>query len=143
MILMQRRNEQWGFCWGVFAAACLFMAGTFLSPNSMGQSLYGPYAQAIEAEAWAAGYIGASLLSIYGILINGRWRWSPMIRTAGFAVMSGMFGFLGFSAWAGAADGVVVWAFTFGFFLPQSLRFLFLNIRDAAARWGSHERSYS
>lgn len=139
MIPMQNREYQWFYCWQVLISSILFWVGMILYPDALGAQVYGATAQVFQAEAWAAGFMGASLLVIYGIHINGRWRWSPFLRILGFSLMAAMFSALVFSSLS-APTGVVIWAFTIPAFLYPCLRFLRLNILDARVRWQNGRR---
>lgn len=134
MIPMQDRGLQWCFGWQVFFSSALFWLGMILYPNALGAAVYGSFAQTFQAEAWAAGFMGSALLLIYGIHINGRWRWSPVLRIAGLSLLTLLFSGLVASSLS-APTGVVIWAFTIPCFLYPCFRFLRLNIIDAQARW--------
>ena len=134
MIPMQRRNAQMEFAIQIFASAWMFWLGLLVFPEALGAHVYGEMAQSIQAEAWASGFMGASLLLIYGVHINGRWRWSPFLRIAGLILLALLFAALALSSFSAPA-GVVIWAFTIPCFLFPCLRFLRLNVMDARARW--------
>lgn len=134
MIPMQHRSLQWDFAWRIFFAAALFWVGMTIYPAAMGSEVYGAWAQTFEAEAWAGGYMGGSLLVIYGIHINGRWRWSPFLRIAGYSVLLALFAALAASSFF-APTGVVIWAFTVPCFIYPCYRYLRENVSDAVVRW--------
>ena len=134
MIPMHGRDEQLRFGLQVFASAWLFWGGLLIFPDALGAQVYGGMAQAVQAEAWAAAFMGASLMMVYGVTINGRWRWSPFLRIAGLVLLSVLFAALALSSLSAPA-GVVIWAFTIPCFLFPCLRFLRLNLMDARTRW--------
>lgn len=137
MIPMRNRRNQWVFAWQVFLSATLFWLGLILYPEALGAQVYGDIAQHVQAEGWAAAFMGSALLVIYGIHINGRWRWSPTLRLTGFGLLAFLFSGMVWSA-VGAPTGVVIWAFTIPCFLVPCVRFLRQNIFDARDRW--HDR---
>ena len=134
MIPMQHRHMQWLFCWGVLAGGVLFWIGKTILPDAMSPSIYGRAVEVYEASVWAAGFVGAALLCLFGISINGSRSWSPALRIAGFAILFCLFASLAYSA-AFTGGTVVIWSWNMGFFAPASAYFLRLNIADAVARW--------
>lgn len=134
MIPMQRRNAQMSFALQIFAAAWIFWGGILLYPDALSAAVYGAMAQEVQAEAWAVGFMGSALLLVYGVHINGRWRWSPFLRIAGLLLLTALFSALTLSSLS-APTGVVIWAFTVPCFLFPCLRYLRLNIADARTRW--------
>ncbi|SEU03544.1 hypothetical protein SAMN04489858_12077 [Paracoccus homiensis] len=134
MIPMQHRPLQWDFAIRIMAASALFWLGMAITPDPLGPSVYGHMAQNVEAEAWAAGFLGASLMVLYGCHINGRWRWSPVLRIAGYVILTVLFLLLTYSSFS-APSGVVIWSWTLPCFVWPCVRFLRLNIIDAGRRW--------
>ncbi|MDZ7906411.1 MAG: hypothetical protein U5N55_11995 [Cypionkella sp.] len=45
--------------------------------------VYGEFVTSLPAEVWAAALMIASTIHILGIVINGEWRWSPVLRFIG------------------------------------------------------------
>ena len=70
--------------WAFFVLACLFWAAAKLNPDPiMPAEVYGVWVVSIDAEIWAGSIMMAAGLYMLGILINGAWRWSPLLRTVG------------------------------------------------------------
>jgi len=110
-----------------------FLIAAKLMPDAMAPNVYGQAAYDIDAETWALGFIAAPLLVIYGIHINGRALFSPALRIIGYLCLLGLFVYLICSAWH-SPDGFIIVAFGGFFFVPSILRYLRVNIMDAAAR---------
>lgn len=49
----------------------------------MPAAVYGEWVVSIDAEIWAGSIMLAAGLFLLGIIINGRWKWSPALRLAG------------------------------------------------------------
>lgn len=49
----------------------------------MPAAVYGEWVVSFPAEWWAASIMLASAIYLSGILINGAWRWSPLLRLSG------------------------------------------------------------
>ncbi|RBO54074.1 hypothetical protein DSD19_06330 [Rhodovulum sp. BSW8] len=61
------------------------IGGLASTADVMAPELYGDRITRWPAEAWGAVVAVSAALYRLGIAINGRWRWSPAIRTAGAA----------------------------------------------------------
>jgi hypothetical protein len=68
----------------------------------MDPEMYGEVATGIPAEWWAGAIMGFAALTIAGIMINGHWRWSPILRFVGM-----FFGFVTYSTFAWSAWGAM------------------------------------
>lgn len=108
------------------------VAAAVKDTDVMNPEVYGHMITSVKAEVWSWPILVVSLLYILGILINGNWRWSPVLRLFGsvFHVFTlGLFAALSllatsasvytepFPATAAIACGINVW-------------FMFLNIGD-------------
>ena len=132
---MRDRSDQWSFALRMFACGFLFYVASAVWPEAMPVGVYGETAYDIDAEIWALGFMAASGLVLYGVHINGRWRWSPALRIAGLMVLLAMFAFLVASALFAPFGSVIV---IFGglFFIPELIGFLRSNVRDMVVRYG-------
>lgn len=141
MIPMQHRAAQWRFCWRMFWSAVTFWIGIGFFPQAMTGQVYGRMAVAFEAEGWAAALAGAALLTLFGISINGAWRWSPLLRIVGTALLLLMLTALTVSAFLSAPMGVVIWSFGTWYLVLPCAGFVRLNTLDAIERWRGHGRT--
>lgn len=133
---MRDRSDQWSFALRMLTCGFLFFIASSVWPEAMPEDVYGSMAYDIDAETWSLGFMAASGLLIYGVLINGRWRWSPVLRIAGLSMLLAMFVYLVVSA-LHAPYGSVIVIFGGLFFVPEILIFLRSNVRDLAARYGT------
>ena len=107
-------------------------AAAIKDTDVMNPDVYGYLITSVKAEWWSWPIFVVSLIYILGILINGNWRWSPVLRLFGsvFHVLTlGLFSALSllatsasvytepFPATTAIACGINVW-------------FMFLNIGD-------------
>lgn len=80
------------------------------------------------AEYWAGSLVLASTVYLLGILINGRWRWSPLLRLIGAAWHSAtLVAFAWGAALAASGDFVMV---SSGVFAVVHCWFVALNFCD-------------
>jgi hypothetical protein len=126
------RPAQWRFALSLFLVGFAFMVAANFLPSAMSPNVYGYIVYDTPAEIWASGFMAASGLVLYGLHINGRWYWSPVIRVAGYALLAFLFGIIAVSA-VYSPDGLVLTIWSVLFFIPQSL--LFLRISVADMRW--------
>jgi hypothetical protein len=135
MRAMRDRSDQWSFALRMFGCGFLFFVASSVWPEAMPIGVYGEAAYDIDAETWALGFMAAAGLVLYGVHINGRWRWSPLLRIAGHGFLLAMFAYLVASALFAPFGSVVV---IFGglFFIPELIGFLRSNVRDLAVRYG-------
>jgi hypothetical protein len=125
----------------MFISGAVFMVVSMFMPGTMAPNVYGYMVYDTPAEVWAMGFMASSGLVLYGLHINGRWFWSPMIRAAGFGLIVFMFSLLGWSA-ADTPDGVHLTIWSAFFFIPQALFFLRVAFADMRGRFalGKSER---
>lgn len=127
------RAAQWRFAMSVFVVGFAFMVAAFFFPRTMTPNVYGYMVYDTPAEIWASGFMAAAGLVLYGLHINGRWFWSPMIRGAGYGLVILMFSIVGWSA-ATAVDGIHLTIWSVLFFIPQALFFLRIAFADMRGR---------
>ena len=127
------RTDQWRFCLRIFTCGLLFYAAAKLWPDAMPVEVYGHLAYDIAAETWSMGFMSASGMVAYGIHINGRWKWSPVLRICGYLMLLMMFAFLVGSA-IQAPFGAVIVIFGGVFFVPMVIGFLRINLVDFIGR---------
>ena len=131
---MRGRADQLFFAVSMFAIGVAVYLLARLSPGIMTPEEFGQVAYDIDAETWALGFMGSAAAVIYGVTINGRWRWSATFRLAGFASFGVMFGTLALSALS-AQHGSAVVVFGALYFVPRVLVFIRSNVADVIARW--------
>lgn len=134
MRLLHWRGRQMWFNVFLITSAVLFWCLNLRSDGAMHPAVYGDGVVSVDASAWAAGLLGAALLPLIGILLDGRGWIFPALRLIGAITQVAMFTWLAKSSLS-APYGAVVAAFSGGFFLPVCLAFLWLNIKDAIWRW--------
>lgn len=59
------------------------IAAAIKTADVMNPAIYGPIITSVKAGYWAWPIFVTSLIYILGILINGNWRWSPVLRLFG------------------------------------------------------------
>ena len=128
------RGAQWRFSIQIFIVGFMFLVAASFFPETMAPNVYGYMTYDTPAEIWAAGFMAASGLVLYGLHINGRWFWSPMIRGAGYALIIMLFGIVSWSA-ASTKDGLHLTIFGGAFFIPQALFFLRIAFADMRGRF--------
>ncbi len=139
MILRDRDGQAW---WAkrLFFVGVAFLLSELVLGNSMSPRTYGFAAYDVDASMWAQGFMAASALVLYGLFINGRWPlWSPLMRLAGWIMLSGLFLFLAISAWT-AEDGLHIVIFAVVFFLPRTIPYAVMNARDLYDRRRADDR---
>ena len=139
MLPMRERPTQWFFCLRMFICGLAFYAAATMVPTAMTIEQFGKVAYDIDAETWGIGFMSASALSIYGIHINGRWRWSAVLRILGYTALLTMFLVLTFSALT-APFGTPTVVFGGLFFIPDLVRFLRINTCDFVERFKNGAR---
>lgn len=131
---MRGRGDQLFFAASMFVIGAAIYILANVSPGVMTPEKFGQVAFDIDAETWALGFMGSAAAIIYGVTINGRWRWSACFRLAGFASLGVMFGTLALSALT-APHGAAIVVFGALYFVPRVLVFIRSNIADVLARW--------
>lgn len=128
------RPAQWRFALALFTVGFAFLVAAYFAPNTMTPNVYGYMVYDTPAEVWAAGFMASSGLVLYGLHINGRWFWSPMIRGAGFVLIVLMFSIVAWSA-AFSSDGLALTIWSVIYFIPQALLFLRIAFADMMGRF--------
>lgn len=64
-------------------ATMFWLAAKAKSGPVMPASVYGEWVTSFDAEVWAGSIMLASFVFLAGIIINGEWRWSPVLRFIG------------------------------------------------------------
>jgi hypothetical protein len=133
MAPMRDRKDQWVLAWELALCGLTFFVLGHAWPEAMHPDTYGMLAYDIDAETWGMGFLAGGVIWAYGVHINGRWRWSAVLRVAGVSGLLGLFGYLIVSA-ATAPGGAVIVIFGSIVFVPRLLRHLRTNIRDLWVR---------
>ncbi len=117
-----------------------FIAAKLKDSPVMPAEVYGEWVVSIDAEAWAVSIMLASVVYILGIIVNGNWRWSPLLRLigAGWHVLT-----LGaFTVGSGAATygdsfalGCLVFALVHLFFCYWNASDLWRAIKTGGGFW--------
>jgi hypothetical protein len=139
MKLAKYKDYQWTFA--IFATYCgaAFLFLGLMGLSAMAPDQYGQLATSYEIEAMAAVQFSAGMMVCIGLLINGRWRWSPALRLVGAIVTGALCGALGAGSYA-APDG---WPFTvylvgFAVFAAVVSWWNLVDLR-AAILWGAED----
>ena len=128
------RPAQWRFAFSLFLVGLCFMVAAWFFPNTMTPNVYGYMVYDTPAEVWAMGFMASAGLVLYGLHINGRWFWSPMIRAAGYVLIILMFSIVWWSAlWS--PDGLVLTIWSGIYFIPQAVLFLRVAFADMRGRF--------
>ena len=127
-----------------FTALALFYGFAFFALavtgwNLMFQHQFGELAVSGEVEGWAGMQLCGSLFMAFGLLINGRWRWSPALRLAGSVIVAGLTTVLTYSA-STASEGAAFMVYCAGFSaLGWFVSFCALVDLRAALMWGADD----
>lgn len=122
------RNYQAGFSLGLLSCGIAFMAASLFMP-AMPTEVYGEAVTSIAAEAWSLAVIMASTFSLWGIYKNGRSRWSPLWRVAGYSMHLVIFALFAVLA-ANTVFGLYLTIYSTLFFSTHMLFFIWVNIHD-------------
>lgn len=120
----------------IFACAVLFWAGAAVDLATMEPNVFGPISTMVDVEAWVGMQMAGSALFAMGVMINGRWRWSPVLRWIAATALAVEFGTFTYSA-ALAPQGFAVAAYI-GCMTLVFLYFSWLALIDslgAIRRW--------
>ena len=98
-----------------YGAAFLMVSGVF-GMSAVSPADYGDTAVGFEIEAMAGMQLSGALLMLIGLMINGRWRWSALVRLIGAAVITSLCALLAWSA-VSAPNGWPVAIYCTGFML--------------------------
>ena len=118
----------------VFCIIAAITSDYVVSPDTYGGLITG-----VKAEVWTYPFLVSSIIYIFGIFINGNWRWSPFLRLTGsFIQLVGLFLFGVLSFISSPIDIFTVLCFPFVLFLFWCTC---LNIGDAkrAVLRGRHD----
>lgn len=123
--------------WAFLAIASAFWLDAEMRPGPiMKPETYGELIVTLPTTFWAGSLMLASGLYLLGIIINGRWRWSPWLRLAGslwHSVTLTAFALGGLTAPYGENLAV-----TAGVFAVVHIWFTALNASDLRIAWGSN-----
>lgn len=133
MRLTVDRAAQLRFSVKMFVFGVFVMIAAKLTPDALNPEVFGRMAYDVDEETWAMGFMGFAMMVLYGLHINGRWRWSPMLRCGGYVGLIALFATLGLSALQ-SEYGLVIAMFIAVLIMPEYLRYLRINISDAIAR---------
>ena len=130
--LKQHGDSQQVVQFAFLGIAILFwVAATLNDSGVMRAETYGEWVVQFPAEYWAGSLVAASTLYLLGVIINGRWHYSPVLRVIGagwHTVTLSAFAIGAYSASNG--DFVLI---SSGVFAIVHAWFAALNICDA---WG-------
>ena len=123
-----RRDAQADWAGLFFFVACLFWISAQTETFKMPVEVYGEAVIAIPAELWAGVLLFANALHLFGLYINGRWRWSPLLRVV--ALLTHLtFSITFLTSAITAPVGDVVALFSVGF-ATWNGRYLWINLCD-------------
>jgi len=91
-----------------------FFGAAIAGWNAMLPQQFGEISVSGEVEAWAGVQLSASVMLALGLLINGRWRWSAVLRMVGAGFITLICGILSYSAFS-APEGVAFTIYCAGF----------------------------
>lgn len=127
-----------------FTAMALFYGFAFFTLAAVGINLmfpqqFGELAVSGEVEAWAGMQLCGSLFMAFGLLINGRWRWSPALRLVGSVIVAALTSVLAYSA-STATEGAAFMVYCSGFSaMGWFVSFCALVDFRAALMWGAED----
>ena len=126
----------------MYAVLCLYYGLAFMLAGLAGMTAmepddYGTLAVSYEIEAMAGVQLFAATLLMMGIILNGRWKWSPAVRMGSALCLAGLCGFLSYSAFP-APNGWPVGIYCSGFAMA-GLIVAWWGLVDlrAVQKWGS------
>lgn len=119
---------------GLSFVGAAFLYADLRIPDAMAPELYGEFAYEIDASIWAISFMVVALMNVAGLVINGAWFWSPMLRIFGCAGHIALFSTIAISALS-APFGLVLTVFSACLFLPMSFRFLVQATVDMVRRF--------
>lgn len=112
--LTRFRSAQWALAiLALYYGSAFFIAG-MSGLQAMAPQDYGDLAVSFEIEAMAGVQLSAALMLSFGLLFNGRWRWSAAMRLAGAVALAALCAMLSASALE-AANGWPVAIYCSGF----------------------------
>ena len=82
--LRRHGDSQYVVQWMMLAISIMFwIAAVVTSVPVMEADTYGVWVTSFPAEVWAGSIMLASFVYLLGIIINGEWRWSTVLRCIG------------------------------------------------------------
>lgn len=126
--MTRRREAQIEWASLFLFVACLFWIAAGTGDFAMSEEVYGPVVIAVPAELWSSVLLFANAAHLFGLYINGRWRWSPLVRVMALLTHSA-FSITFLTSSVAAPFGDVVTLFSAGFAI-WNLRFLWINLGD-------------
>lgn len=117
----------------IFVCAALFWAGALVDMDTMAPDVFGPISTKVDVDGWAGLQMAGSALFGMGVMINGRWRWSPVLRMIASLALAGEFFTFAYSA-ALAPQGFAVAAYV-GCMTGVFLFFSWLSLIDSIGSW--------
>lgn len=127
-----------------FTAMALFYGFAFFTLAASGVNMmfpdqFGDLAVSGEVEGWDGMQLCGSLFMAFGLLINGRWRWSPALRLVGSVIVAALTSVLAYSA-STASEGAAFMVYCGGFSaLGWFVSFCALVDFRAALMWGADD----
>lgn len=136
--LRKHGDSQLVMQWCTLGLSVLFGLRAVLSEGQiMPAEVYGEWVTEYPAEWWAILIFASSVIYILGIVINGHWRWSPVLRVIGAAShVTVMAAFVRGAADATFGDFFVLICLVMGI---QHAVFLAWNISDLARAIRGHD----
>ena len=126
--MTRRRDAQIEWAALFLFVACMFWIMAQIDDLVMPLEVYGRMVTAIPAELWAGVLMFANAAHLFGLYINGRWRWSPVVRVLALLVHLGFsIAFVSSALTAPFGDVVVLFSTGFAFW---NARFLAINVGD-------------
>jgi len=112
--LTKHKPAQWAFAaLALFYGFAFFVAG-ISGLQAMAPQDYGDLAVSFEIEAMAGIQLTSAMMLAFGLLFNGRWRWSSALRMVGAVILAALCLMLAWSA-CGAPNGWPVAIYCGGF----------------------------
>lgn len=86
--LATSKSAQWAFALMAFYFGVMFlMASWVLGMSAVAPTDYGDLATSFEIKAMAGVQMAGAMAVLMGLLINGHWRWSALLRLSGCSVI--------------------------------------------------------
>lgn len=131
--LTRERPAQIRHCVSWFFIGLFFLLIDTFATQAMVPQVYGQRAYQVDASIWAMLFMSSNAVTLRGLQINGRWKYSPLLRIVGYTSLSLLFVVLIVSSLT-APYGVPIWGISLLYFLPTTLWFLKIAVQDHRAR---------
>lgn len=132
--MSRRREGQIDFALTFFMAAIVFWISVQVGTFQMDASVYGAAVVAIPAELWSGLILFANATWLFGLYINGRWRWSPFVRLLGIVSNLLFFSIFTLASKPGATgDTVTIFSAVFAL---MTIRYTVLTLRECVSAVG-------